>query len=270
MERPVPMDRLIVGAILGPAPVAFVEIATQIQNGADAVLSASSYAVIPSASWLRAREDGHTLRELLLTGTKYSLLVTVPFVDGPAMLAGPLVRLWVGPAYAAAAGLAVVGLVYIAMTAPIQVGSNLLVGTGRAGAVLRAVVVAVTVNLVTSIVLVHLVGTVGAFLGTLVGTVFLVIPVRRAALGEVGSTRAEFVGVSVRPALAPGAALAVVAGAAVLAPLPDLTTLVVGGALGALAYAAVAWRWSFSQAELAGLRATMARPAAATPEVVGA
>src|SRR5690606_27506166 len=87
------MDRLIVGTMLGPGPVAFVEIATQIQNGADAVLSASSYAVIPSASWLRAREDRHTLRELLLTGTKYSLLVTLPFVIGPALLAGPLVRL---------------------------------------------------------------------------------------------------------------------------------------------------------------------------------
>lgn len=264
------MDRLIVGTMLGPGPVAFVEIATQIQNGADAVLSASSYAVIPSASWLRAREDRHTLRELLLTGTKYSLLVTLPFVIGPALLAGPLVRLWVGPAYAAAAGLAVVGLVYIAMTAPIQVGSNLLVGTGRAGAVLRAVVVAVSVNLAASIVLVHLVGTVGAFLGTLIGTVFLVIPIRRAALADVGASRREFVRSAVRPVLAPGAALAVVAGVVVAAPLPDLTTLVLGGALGALAYGAVAWRWSFSRTELAGLRATMARSAAPTPEVVGA
>jgi len=264
------MDRLIVGAVLGPAPVAFIEIATQIQNGADAVLSASSYAVIPSASWLRAREDHHTLRELLLTGTKYSLLVTVPFVFGPAMLAGPLVRLWVGPAYAAAAGLAVVGLVYIAMTAPVQVGSNLLVGTGRAGAVLRAVVVAVTVNLVASIVLVHLVGTVGAFLGTIIGTVFLVIPIRRAALDDVGASRGEFVRVAVRPVLAPGAALAAVAGVVVLAPLPDLATLVLGGALGALAYAAVAWRWAFSRAELAGLRATLARGGAPTSEVVSA
>lgn len=272
------MDRLIVGAILGPAPVAFVEIATQIQNGADAVLSASSYAVIPSASWLRARDDVHTLRELLLTGTKYSLLVTLPFVTAPAILAGPLVRLWVGPAYAAAAGLAVVGLIYIAMTAPIQVGSNLLVGTGRAGAVLRAVVGAVLVNLVASVVLVHLVGTVGAFLGTLIGTCFLVIPLRRSALEEVGADRREFVRTSVLPSLAPNLALAAVAGAVVLAPLPDLTTLVLGGGVGALVYAAVAWRWSFERSELAGLRGTMSRsgplPAGSSavpaPEVVGA
>lgn len=266
------MDRLIVGAILGPAPVAFVEIATQIQNGADAVLSASSYAVIPSASWLRARGDAATLRELLLTGTKYSLLVTLPFVTAPAILSGPLVRLWVGPAYAAAAGLAVVGLVYIALTAPVQVGSNLLLGTGRAGLILRAVVVAVSVNLVASIVLVHLVGTVGAFLGTLIGTVFLVIPLRHSALEEVGAGRAEFVRGSVLPSFAPNLALAAVAGLVVLAPLPDFTTLVLGGTAGMLVYAAVAWRWSFSRAELSGLRATMARSSATerAPEVIGA
>ena len=82
-----------------------------------------------------------------------------PALRDRARIPAGLVRLWVGPACAAAAGLAVVGLVYIAMTAPIQVGSNLLVGTGRA--VLRTVIGAVVVNLVASIVLVHLVGTVG-------------------------------------------------------------------------------------------------------------
>ena len=40
------MDRLIVGVVLGPGAVTFVEIATQVQNGADAVLSASSYSVV--------------------------------------------------------------------------------------------------------------------------------------------------------------------------------------------------------------------------------
>jgi len=60
------MDRLIVGAILGPSAVSLVEIATQIQNGAEAVLSSSSYAVLPAASWVRAREDHSSLTELLI------------------------------------------------------------------------------------------------------------------------------------------------------------------------------------------------------------
>ena len=91
------MDRLIVGVVLGPSAVTLVEIATQVQNGADAVLSASSYSVVPTSSWLRARGDEGSLKELLETGTRYSLLVTFPVIVLAAILAGPMIRLWVGP-----------------------------------------------------------------------------------------------------------------------------------------------------------------------------
>jgi O-antigen/teichoic acid export membrane protein len=55
------IDRVVVGSVLGPSAVALVEIATQMMNGADAILSAMSYAVLPSAAWLRARGDRATL-----------------------------------------------------------------------------------------------------------------------------------------------------------------------------------------------------------------
>jgi PST family polysaccharide transporter len=261
------MDRLIVGAVLGPAPVALVEIATQIQNGADAVLSASSYSVIPGASWLRARDDRRSLRELLERGTKYSLLVTLPCVIGPMILAGPLVQVWVGDEYAAAAGLAAVGLLYVAATAPLSVGSNLLVGVGRASAVLRAVLYAVPVNLVASLVLVHLVGTVGVFLGTLIGTAVLLGPLGRAVVREVDTSAAEFLRTAVAPVVAPGLALAAVAGLALLAPLGDLATLVVGFGAGGLAYAVVALWKSLTTSELQELRAALRRPPAAQERV---
>ena len=46
------IDRMIVGAVLGPSAVAAVEVATNLQYGADAVLGASSYSVTPGATWL--------------------------------------------------------------------------------------------------------------------------------------------------------------------------------------------------------------------------
>ncbi len=112
------MDRFIVGWILGPAAVTLVEIATQIQTGAESVLSATSYAVVPSASWLRARGDEHTLRRLLDLGTKFSVLATSAFVTLGIVFAGPFVRVWVGEQYEAAAGLTVVALLFVAVTAP--------------------------------------------------------------------------------------------------------------------------------------------------------
>ena len=98
------IDRVVVGLVVGPAGVAVVEVATQALNGADTVLVASTYAVTPASSWLASRRDHEALRELLLRGSKYAVLVTYPLVLGGMLLAGPIVRLWVGPAQRAAVG----------------------------------------------------------------------------------------------------------------------------------------------------------------------
>ena len=249
------MDRLIVGAVLGPASVSLVEIATQIMNGADAVLSASSYAVVPGASWLRARGDRDSLRELLLSGTKYSLLVTYPVIALASVLAGPLVVLWVGPRYHHdVPGLAVVALMSVAMSAPLQVGSNLLLGVGKASAILRAVVAAVAVNLVASLVLVNTVGVVGAFVGTLIGNLFLIPVLGSAMLREVGAGAGEFIRRSLMPVLLPVIVLLLVAGVFVVAPFGDLVTVVLGTGVGGIAYLATAHRFSMRPRELGELR----------------
>ena len=252
------MDRLIVGAVLGPASVSLVEIATQIMNGADAILSASSYTVVPGASWLRARGDRDSLRELLLTGTKYSLLVTYPVIALACVLAGPLVVLWVGPRYHhEVPGLAVVALLSIAMSAPLQVGSSLLLGVGKAGAILRAAAVAVAVNLVASVILVNTIGVVGAFAGTLIGNVFLILPLGRVMLREVDARAGEFIQRTLVPTALPVLVLLIVSGAFVVAPLGDAVTVVLGSVAGGLAYAAVASRFSMRPGELIELKDTV-------------
>ena len=251
------MDRLIVGAVLGPSAVTLVEIATQLQNGADAVLSASSYSVVPTSSWLRARGDEGSLRELLGTGTRYSLLVTLPVVALTAVLAGPLIRLWVGTDYPAAPGLAVVALLYIAMTAPMQVGSNLLLGAGRAGSILRAAAAAVAVNLVASLILVHAVGIVGAFVGTLLGTLLLVPMLGRSALGEVGVTAREFLTTAVGPPALAVLPLLAATGVIVGLPLPDLATVVLGVLAGGAAYAVAVPALALEKGELGKLKRTI-------------
>jgi O-antigen/teichoic acid export membrane protein len=253
------MDRLIVGAVLGPGAVSLVEIATQMQNGADSVLSSTSYAVVPSAAWLKARQDHDTLRELLHRGTKYSLLVTVPVGLLAAILAGPLVRVWIGARFAEAAGLAAVALAYVLAVGPLQVGSTLLVGVGRAGAILRAAAVALAVNFGLSLVLVHAVGIVGVFQASLVSAALLVVPLGRAVLREVGSPVGDFLRTGVAPVLLPAAGLAGVAGLAVAAPVPDGVTLVLGGLGGLAIYAAMAFRWSVRTDELEELRSLVGR-----------
>ena len=236
------MDRVIVGIVVGPAAVALVEIATQLQAAADAVLSAASYAIVPASSWLARRDDRDSIAELLERGTRYSLVATMPVVVAVATLSGPMVHVWLGRRYDEAVGLAVVAVLNIAIAAPISVGSQLLVGMGRAATVTRAAAVALLVNLVVTWVLVAQIGLVGAFLGTIASTVVITPLVTRAFLGEAGVSTAQFVRRAVAPVLPPVLAQMAVTLAVVALPWGAWPTLIVGGAAGLAAYCLVAWR----------------------------
>jgi O-antigen/teichoic acid export membrane protein len=251
------MDRLIVGAIIGPEAVALVEIATQIQTGAEAVLSATSYAVVPSASWLHARGDKQSLRDLLELGTKYSVMATAAVVALGVIFATPFVHVWVKPEYYDAAGLAMVALLYVAVTGPLQVGSNLLVGIGRAGPIVVAALFAVLVNLAASVVLVHTIGIVGCFIGSLIGSVALIPLLGRTSLRAAGSNLPTFLSRAVVPSIAPVFALAVVGVVVVALPLSDWSTLIVGVPLSFAAFSVVAARFSLSRDEIRSARGSL-------------
>jgi O-antigen/teichoic acid export membrane protein len=179
------LDRLLVGAVLGPAAVALVEVATQLMAGAEAVLSASAYSVVPAASWLQARGDRKSLAELVRKGTRWSLVVTVPVAVLIGVFAGPFVRIWIGEGYERVAPLAAVACLCVVVNAPLAVGSQMLVGIGKTRIVLRSAAVCLVVNLVVSVVMLEAVGTVGVFVGTLVANVALLVVMGPAVLAEV-------------------------------------------------------------------------------------
>lgn len=244
------MDRMLVGVVLGPGAVALVEVAMQVQAGAEAILSASSYSVMPTASWLTARGDRSTIARLASRATKFSLLATLPVAVASGTLAAPFVELWLGGRFGDAAGLIAVAACAVALNAPFAVGSQILIGRGRTTAVLRAALVAVSVNLVVSTILLHVVGVVGVFLGTLVGNVVIAVVLQPSILDATGLRANEFWSDAVRPSIAPVLAQLVTALLLLridLEPLPSL--LLVGGASTAV-YVAVALRFSVTRAEL--------------------
>ncbi|MDQ1532545.1 MAG: hypothetical protein QOF28_306 [Actinomycetota bacterium] len=252
------MDRVIVGAIIGPAAVALVEIATQVQNAANAVLSAASYAVTSSSAWLRSRGDSETLRELLERGTRYSLLVTWPLAVITAVLARPLIHVWVGSRYDDAAGLVVVALLPL-VSAPLQVGSNMLRGTGRINRILWPAVTATVVNVVASIVLVHRYGIVGVFIGTVVGTVVLVPSLGIAVLDEYDIRASTFLREAVVPALVPSLLLLAATLATVAVSSGDVVTITATSVVGLVVYTAATLRLGLRPGEARELVHTVRR-----------
>ena len=257
------MDRFIVGIVLGPAAVGVVEIAAQVQNGALAVMSAAGYAVLPGASWLTARGDRGTLRELLTRGSRYTTFATLPAAVLPALLAVPLLSVWIGPEGQTAVVPVVLALTYAAICAPVHVGSELLLGVGRADTVLRAAAIAVTVNLVASVVLVQAIGVAGVYIGTLVSAVAFFPPVVRAFLREVDLSAHDAALSVLRPLVAPTAALVVSAGLVLALDLAPLRTVVLGALLGLSTYVLVGAHTAFGPGVLRGLASGLRRDAVA-------
>lgn len=233
------VDRIVAGIFVGPSAVSLVEIANQIQGGTTALLSASTYPILSSAPWLVARRDPDGLRQLVERGTRYSVSATIPLVVAAVFLAAPFVRTWVGDDYGEAIGLAQVAVLYVALAAPLQAGSNALQGMGRATDVLRASVLSVAVNVIASVILVESVGLVGVFLGTMIGTVMLLPILGRSISVQTGvhvRTLLASAGASVPAAFAVGAVLFAVRSMG----LSDGMTLLVGVPASLLAAAVTA------------------------------
>jgi O-antigen/teichoic acid export membrane protein len=238
------MDRTIVGIVFGPQAIAVVEVASQIQMGSTALLSASTYPVLSTAPWLAARQDLPALRDLLDRATRYSVLLTLPLVALIVVFAGPFVRLWVGEGYGEAIGLTQVAVLYVAVTAPLAAGSNLLQGIGHAGAVLRAAIFSVAVNLVASIVMVHAVGTVGVFIGSILGALALA-PLLLASIDRYTGSRSLRLGLVALARALPPSAVVVGIGWLLVALLPsDFLAMSIGGAAATAAAVVVAGLWS--------------------------
>lgn len=244
------MNRLIVGAILGPAAVALVEVASQVQSGAGALLSASSYPAFSAAPWLSSRGDHERVRELVLRATRYSLLVTVPLTAALMTLARPLVRVWVGSAYRDATGLVVIALLYVLLAAPLAVASNVLQGVGLAGKVLRATGLALAVNLVLSLVLVHVTGVVGVFQATVLSMIVLVPLLAAVVRTHLQVPVGALLRHAILPALPPAAVVAGVCAVAQLLFGSGELALGAGAAASLVLGAAVAMRFSVRRGEM--------------------
>jgi len=247
------MDRVIVGVALGPAAVSAVEVATQLQNGCDAVVSGITATLVPSSAWVDARRDRQRLTETLLSGTRYALVLSWPLAAGVAMLAAPGIRLWTGAALAAtAAGPARVAVAASALAAMAQVAGNILLGTGRGAVILRASAVGVVVDLGVSIALVHPLGVAGVFWGT-VAAVGVTTPwITVAGCRYCGTDLRTFFNEAVLPMVVPVLVELAVLGVVIALGLGPAATLAIGVPLGTAAVA-VTVRRALPRGEMAEL-----------------
>jgi O-antigen/teichoic acid export membrane protein len=189
------VDPLVIGAVLGSAPVALWGVAQRIIWSTQSLTNQLNTVLFPVVVDSDTRANARRLRRILIEGTRLSLATVLPITGALVILAGPLIRAWVGPGFEAS----VLVLQLLAAATAIRVGNatatTLLKGSGRHRFIAMSNLATALVNLALSIVLARYLGLPGVALATLVPLAFTAITLQFP-------TACRRVGVPLRVALA--------------------------------------------------------------------
>lgn len=123
----------------------------------------------PAVSHLNAQGRMDVVHKVLISGTKYSMMVVLPIAAAYIAIGDNFINLWIGPRYGAA-GYPVLVILTLAITADVTqyASTQILQGISRHGSLAYITIVQAAANLVLSIFLVRRYGIAGAAVGTLI------------------------------------------------------------------------------------------------------
>jgi O-antigen/teichoic acid export membrane protein len=246
------IDALVIGAYLSPAAVALWTVPQRIAEFLQRLTNQLNGVLFPVIVDSHAAERPDHLRVIFVQGTRVSLFLVVPLGAALFMLAGPLIRSWVGPQFEPSVPIVQILVTVIAIRVGGATGTILLKGAGCHRLLALANAGSAIANLALSLWWVRRYGLIGQALGTLFPVaavcIFVVWP---AACRRVGIGITEALRAAVWPTLWP---LAVTA--ATILPLrrvmpPNLLSVAVICAAGSLAYALVFFAFAVPRDERA-------------------
>ena len=125
-------SNLLVMWYLGPASLALYARPSALVRHTGRFVTKFAYVLSPTASALDAGTDREALRDLFVSGMKYSLYMALPMLLTLTVLGGSVLRLWMGDRYEEGLVLTILAVGHIAAFS--QEGTyQILVGVGRHG-----------------------------------------------------------------------------------------------------------------------------------------
>lgn len=166
-------DSVVIGIFLNIGAITYYAIAGSLINYGRTVVSLATDTFYPAASRMDAQKDLAGLRELLIFGTRFSLLIALPLCLGFVFLGKQFITLWMGKGYAVSA--IYLGVLTIPQfTAMSQYMSTLVLAGMAKHKVLAYLVFAEGLaNLILSVILIRKMGLIGVAWGTVIPDVIL-------------------------------------------------------------------------------------------------
>jgi O-antigen/teichoic acid export membrane protein len=163
------MDKMIIGMLVSSTLLTDYDVVYRLYALVVVSLTFVSQLVVPLTASLDARGDAERMERLKFWATKTTVAICCPVAVTTMILAEPLLRFWVGPAFAHDAFAARLFIAYLVFWCLTPVSYNMLVGQGRIGRLLAVQVPTTALNLIVSFALAPRFGIVGVILGTLIG-----------------------------------------------------------------------------------------------------
>jgi len=235
------LDRVILAAFRNAATVGLYEAVTRPHNLLRQLHSTLVVTVVPVASGYLAAEDEARMRDLLVRGTRYVLAIVVPVTVIFAVLAAPILDVWLGAKFRVAAPAMAIFAGYWVLGANTGVGSSALVAAGQLRAITVYAWVGALLNLTMSLALTPRLGLEGVVIATAAQTVlqfpwFIALMVRYLPVSVSELARRAWL-----PAYATGAVIAVGLGALLLTIGLESPLALVTASTGAMVFAAAAY-----------------------------
>lgn len=197
------IDVLLIGIFLQPVFVTIYQIVYQFYLLITTVLGLLGSAVFPYVSELYSRNESGIIKKLYLTGTRYSMFISVPFVIGAIVLVKPFISAWVGPEYGNYAYLAQIYLVPGILMISSALGGQIAIGLDLIRYTIRYHVIGTVINFIVSLILIQKIGIAGVMIGTSVGYLIAWYPSNRIVLKKLRVSWNEFLSLLLlRPVIA--------------------------------------------------------------------
>lgn len=169
------IDTILIGIFLPPVNLTYYSIAFKIYEIVRFGFSLLSSTIVPVTSELNALADKDRLILLFKKSTKYTLLIMYPFMTFMLFYSNAIIELWIGKGFDIASVLSQLFIISLFFSGIVVNGAEMMVGLNRLKKLVPYSGISAIINFIISLILIQVIGVKGVVIGTIVGTIFVMI-----------------------------------------------------------------------------------------------